>query len=321
VKKIVNKMFRTAAQGEGPSGELSRDAFERQLLLTGKLASLEVRRLDRIRSLADVEFRVTSQWGEDGIIEWLCHKLPGIHRSFIEFGVEDYAEANTRFLLANRGWKGLVLDGSEDNMNRLRSEAVYWKFDLSAQAAFITKENIDELIEASGFSNDLGLLSIDIDGNDYWVLDAISCVNPAILICEYNAIFGDRQAVTIPYSADFDRLTAHHSGQYYGASIGALVQLAEKKGYRFVGTNSNGINAFFVRGDLAGPVLGSLDAVKAWPSRHRDARDSQGKLAFTRGIDRADLIRDTIVLNLATGSEQSVGSLGPLYSDEWIQEM
>src|SRR5262245_31604250 len=89
----------------------TKGLLERQLFLTGQIACGQVRQLDRLTTLADAEFRVTSQWGEDGIIEWLCHMLPGIPHSFVEFGVEHYQEANTRFLLQNRNWRGLIIDG------------------------------------------------------------------------------------------------------------------------------------------------------------------------------------------------------------------
>ena len=256
---------------------VTKTQMERNLHLNGQIACMNVRRMDKIRNLADVEFRVTSQWGEDGIIEWLCHKLPNIDRSFIEFGVENYGEANTRFLLQNRGWSGLVIDGNPVYMENVRNETLHWMFDIVAYSAFITAENINDIITKNGFSGDLGILSVDIDGNDYWVLKAIECVNPAILIAEFNGILGNRHAITIPYDPSFERLSAHYSGQYFGASIKAMISLAEERGFSFVGTNSNGVNAFFVRNDLAEPILSSIGEVKAWPARHRDSRDDKGK--------------------------------------------
>ena len=319
-KKITDKLDHIL-QSHAHTYLVSKNLLDRQLLLSGQLASFEVRKLDRVQTLADAEFRVTSQWGEDGIIEWLCHKLPGIDRSFVEFGVENYGEANTRFLLTNRGWKGLIFDGNATYMEALKADPIYWMFDLNAKGAFITKDNINDLIREAGFDGDLGILSVDIDGNDYWVLEAIDCVKPAIIICEYNAVLGDLHAITIPYQADFDRLSAHFSGQYFGTSIAALKELAKKKGYSFVGTNSNGVNAFFVRDDLAEPVLSSIAEVKAWPARHRDSRDPHGTLTFTRGAARADLVKTLPVRNLANGTDQSIESLYPLYSDAWSKEM
>ena len=97
----------------------------------------------------------------------------------------------------------------------------------------------------------LGILSIDIDGNDYWIWQAITSVQPAIVICEFNAVLGDMRPIVVPYDSAFQRLRAHFSGQYFGASIAALKSLARAKGYTFVGTNSNGVNAFFLKEELA----------------------------------------------------------------------
>jgi hypothetical protein len=137
-------------------------------------------------------------------------------------------------------------------------------------------------------------------------------VNPAIVICEYNAIFGDTRPVLVPYDPTFERLKLHHSGQYYGASIGALQTLAREKGYMFVGTCSNGVNAFFVRTDLAEPIQALVRDRKAFPSRHRDSRDVYGRLTFAAGAERLALIRELPVLDLETGETISLGAIdGP----------
>lgn len=298
----------------------SLDRLDRSLLLQGRIACRQLFACERIGSLADVEFRVSSQFGEDGIIEWLCQKIPGISRSFVEFGVESYAEANTRFLIENRGWRGLVMDGNEEYVRALRDQALYWRHDLTAVAAFITAENINTLIRENGFAGQLGILSVDIDGNDYWVLEAIDCVNPAIIICEINGVFGDLRAVTVPYRPDFQRLEAHYSGQYFGCSLAAARLLGERRGYSFIGTNSNGINAFFVRNDVAGPVLDSLLETRAWPPRHRDSRGLDGKLNFVRGIARRDLVADLPVVDLASEKLAPLSEMFPLYSDRFLED-
>ena len=141
------------------------------------------------------------QLKEDGIqARWLA-PTP----MFVEFGVETYVEANTRFLLRHRGWSGLVMDGSAANVARIRSDPIFWRYNLKAVEAFITRENIDSLIESQGLRGDIGLLSIDIDGNDYWVWEAVSVVRPAIVVIEYNARFGTDAAVTVPYDPGFVR--------------------------------------------------------------------------------------------------------------------
>lgn len=298
----------------------SLDRLDRSLLLQGRIAANQIADRRRIRNFGDVEFRVCSQWGEDGIIEWLCQMLPDISRSFIEFGVESFAEANTRFLLENRGWRGLILDGSETSMSALRQQSLYWRHDLTAVPAFVTAENINGLIRSHGFAGPLGILSVDIDGNDYWVLQAIDCVDPAIIICEINGVFGDLRAFTVPYRPDFMRMDGHYSGQYFGCSVAAVRALCERKGYSFLGTNTNGVNAFFVRHDLAPPLLAAIEEIRIWPPRHRDSRDPTGALDFVRGTARYDLIADLPVVDLETDSLVPLGSLTPLYSDRFLED-
>lgn len=296
------------------------NAVERLLLLSGRMASGNQPVGKSIRDLADVEFCVFSQWGEDGIIEWLV-KHVATPTTFVEFGVDSFHEANCRFLLLNRNWRGLVMDGSERNMTALRSDPLHWRYDVTARAAFITRDNINSLLREAGFEGPLGILSIDIDGNDYWVWQAINGVQPAIVVCEYNPILGDQQPVVVPYDPAFARFKGHYSGLYFGASIAALRHLAQQLGYEFVGTNSNGINAFFVRRDLAESVLSLIQEVRAYPSRHRDSRDRQGRLDFTRGRKRFDLISHMPVVDVATNRQILLGDIVRPYSDDWLAQI
>lgn len=293
----------------------SLNRLDRSLLLQGRIAAMQIGAREKIGHLGEVEFRVCSQWGEDGIIEWLCQRIPNISRSFVEFGVENFAEANARFLLENRGWRGLVMDGSATHMASLRQDALYWRHDLTAMAAFITAENINRLITENGFAGELGILSVDIDGNDYWVLETIDCVDPAIIICEINGVFGDLKPFTVPYRPDFQRMDAHYSGQYFGCSLAAAKLLCRRKGYTFLGTNTNGVNAFFVRDDLAGPIVESLGEARAWAPRHRDSRDQRGELDFVRGLGRYELVADMPVVDIPSGQLVAMRELEPLYSD------
>jgi hypothetical protein len=251
-------------------------------------------------NLADYEFKVFSQWGEDGIIQYLSKAIEMKHKTFIEFGVESFMEANCRFLLMKDNWSGYVIDGSSSNIAKLKSSYFYWKYHIDAADAFITKDNIDDLLAKSGFDEDLGILSIDIDGNDYFILEAISAVRPRILICEYNAVFGARK-ISVPYEPDFFRTRKHYSNLYFGASLSAITFLANKKGYALVGTNSNGCNAFFVRNDLLNEKVKVLTAEQAFlPSKIRQSRDKQGNLSYLAGNDRQKEIQGLPVVNVET---------------------
>jgi hypothetical protein len=284
-----------------------REVFDVVLSLPGRLRKLELT-LERLRlamgrvelrqlapvaaGAGDHEFQVYSQWGEDGIIQWLVGQVPIKRKVFVEFGVEDYTEANTRFLLVNDQWSGLVLDGSPANIESIRRDPLYWQNNLKAAKAFITRENIDSLLQANGISGEIGLLSVDIDGVDYWVWEAITSVQPAIVILEYNARFGPEASVTVPYDPQFQRGRAHYSHIYYGASLAALTSLGRKKGYALVAGNRAGNNCFFVRRDLLSPGLREITPAEAWrPVQFRESRDEQGALAFLSAEAEAALLQ------------------------------
>lgn len=219
-------------------------------LLQEAVGRIELRQLDRVEKMKDSEFRVFSQWGEDGIIQFLTRNVDISKKVFVEFGVDQYdIESNTRFLLAKDNWAGLIIDRSKEAIEKIKQSPTYWLYNLKAVEAFITKDNINEILEENGVTGEIGLLSIDVDGNDYWIWEAINVVSPIIVIIEYNYRFGVDHAVTIPYDEGFDKNAVHKSGLYFGASLKALCQLGQRKGYSFVGCNSNGVNAFFVRKD------------------------------------------------------------------------
>jgi hypothetical protein len=278
-------------------------------LLMGRSLSHRAKTLPPKTALREAEFRVSSQWGDDGIIQYLIHhvKLPA--ETFVEFGVESYREANTRFLLVNDNWRGLIMDGSKDFMDGVRRSDLYWRHDLVAVDAFITRENINSLIGTAGFAGPVGILSVDIDGNDYWVWEAINVVDPAIVIVEYNSVFGARRAVSVPYDPAFRRSEAHSSYLFWGCSVAALCSLARRKGYVFVGCNSNGNNAYFVKASLAGQLKECTVEQGYVQSRFRESRDANGQLDFKAGADRLAAIADMTVVDVDTGASLKLRDL------------
>jgi hypothetical protein len=270
-----------------------RSIEERCKKIQEALGRIESRQLRDIPA-ADIhgaEFRVFSQWGEDGILQHLLRHIAVSKKIFVEFGVENYTESNTRYLLMNGNWAGLVIDGSSKNIDFIKSDEIYWRYNLKVECAFITRENINDLIRRNGISGEIGLLSIDIDGNDYWVWQAIDVVVPSVVVVEYNSRFGPERAVTVPYDPGFVRTVAHYSNIYYGASLAALCRLGKQKGYSFVGCNTSGVNAFFVRNDLKPPVLPELTSVEGFVrSQFRESRDSRGSLAFLAEAEESAIL-------------------------------
>ena len=271
-------------------------------LLLGKLLANDLKKSGLLETLHDAEFKVFSQWGDDGIIQYLVNHLDLPVKKFVEFGVENYLEANTRFLLLNNNWSGLVMDGSENNVTFIKSDEIYWKHDLTAKSVFVTAENINATLAEGGYSGEIGLLHIDVDGNDYWIWKAIEVISPAITIIEYNSLFGPDRTITIPYDPSFFRMDAHHSGLYAGASLTSLCDLAGEKGYAFIGSNSAGNNAYFVRRDRLGE-LRELSVEQGYvPSKFREHRDEQGRLTYLSGQEGIEELRGLPVFNTRTNA-------------------
>ncbi|MBK6977819.1 MAG: hypothetical protein IPH28_12545 [Cytophagaceae bacterium] len=257
-------------------------------------------------NINDYEFKIFSQFGDDGIIQYLIRNIKIENETFIEFGVESYYESNTRFLFMNNNWSGFVMDGSKESMQNLYYQSWYWRYDLNQKAAFIDKENVNDLIRSSGFSN-LGLLHID--GNDYHILEEIdfSELNPSILIMEYNSVFGNERLISTPYRKDFYRTKAHYSNLYFGASLPALNFLANKKGYALVGCNKAGNNSFFVRKDLLNEKVKEISIDQAYKvSKFRESRDINNDLTYISGNDRMELLRGMEVLNVVTQKIENI---------------
>jgi len=292
------------------SGFISRinmTSNENILLALGTMLSNQQLSLNS-DNINEYEFKIFSQFGEDGIIQYLIKNVKIENKIFIEFGVENYLESNTRFLMMNNNWQGFVMDGSEKAMENLKKRNWYWKYNLTGKAVFIDKENINELLANTGYAN-IGLLSIDIDGNDYHVFNALDLtkINPSIVILEYNSLFGKERFITVPYDKDFIRTKAHYSNLFFGASLPALNYIASKKGYSLVVCNINGTNAFFVRNDLITkkvPVLSIDEAYKE--DQTRQSRDKNYSLSYLAGPKRIELIKGLEVINVLTGKPETL---------------
>lgn len=274
------------------------DSINDAKILSAKILINQIKLNGIYDNIQKSEFKVFSQWGDDGIIQYLINNIDTGHNKFIEFGVENYTESNTRFLLINNNWKGLVIDGNKSNIDYIRQDPIYWKYELIARHCFIHKKNINSTISDCNFSGKIGILSIDIDGNDYWIWECISVVDPAIVIIEYNSVFGNKHAITIPYDSTFNTSKAHYSNLFFGCSLKALYLLAQRKGYVFVGSNSNGNNAYFIRKDKIGNIK-PVDIESGYvKSKFRQSRDPKGHLSYVSGDECLKIIEDMLVYDL-----------------------
>lgn len=194
-------------------------------------------------------FKVYSQADEDGIIQEIFRRIGATSRLFVEFGVETGVECNTAKLLVE-GWHGLWIESSAESVAAIQRGFADFLGDrrLRLRHRAVTAEDINPEIAGAGLAGEIDLLSIDIDGNDYWVWAAADVIRPRVVVIEYNATLHPPMSLVVPY-----RPNAKWDGtNYFGASLEALVRLGRNKGYRIVGCSFSGVNAFFVREDLCG---------------------------------------------------------------------
>ena len=288
------------------------DEVQKELVIKAKLLSLKNKNLKKIKDLSEVEFQVYSQWGEDGIIDWLVNKSPDIPKSFLEIGTENYKESNTRFLLINKNWDGFIIEADKSSVKDIKSQRIYWRHNLTIENTFISQNNINTIIKKNNIPRKLGLLSLDIDGVDYWILKKLSVLDPSIIICEYNSLFGQKKAITVPYKNNYIRSNEHFSNLFYGASIRAFINLLKKRNYFFIGTNSAGNNAFFVKQNIWKKINKLITDKKIFESKFRESRNSNGKLTFLNKKKSLQLIKNKIVIDLKNNKKRKLFELGLL---------
>jgi hypothetical protein len=204
---------------------------------------------DNPKKLNRYEFKVFSQAGEDGIISEIFNRIGTTNKFFVEFGVGNGLENNSAYLLI-KGWQGYWIEGSARFCQSIRQsfEDSIANKQLTLKNTFITAENIEDLLREGNVPTELDLLSIDIDGNDYWVWQAITNYRPRVVILEYNAVYPPESSWVMQYNPTHQ----WKYDSYMGSSLKALEKLGHQKGYKLVGCSFSGVNAFFVREDLLG---------------------------------------------------------------------
>ena len=302
--KILKKYFSSILN------RVFNEEIQKELILKAKLLSNQNLKLKRIKDLSEVEFQVYSQWGEDGIIDWLVNKFPEIPKSFLEIGTENYKESNTRFLLVNKNWDGFIIEADKNSVKDIKSQRVYWKHNLTIENQFVDQNNINTIIKRINIPKKLGLLSLDIDGIDYWVLKKLSVLEPSIVICEYNSLFGQKKAITVPYKKNYIRSNEHYSNLFYGASIKAFIDLLKKRNYFFIGTNSAGNNAFFVNQNIWKKAKKLIYEKKIFISKFRESRNLKGELTFLNKKKSLEMIKNKILEDLKSNQKKKIFELG-----------
>lgn len=221
-----------------------------------------VEREEKLPSVWDTGFRIFSQFDEDGIILFLLGVVGIGPAKFVEVGGGDGVGAsNCANLALNLGFDGLFIDGNQDLVKKgvkFYAEHPDTSFyPPQFRHALVTKRNINEILSEAELEGEIDLLSIDIDGNDYWIWEAIECVQPRIVVVETHVEFGLR-SIVVPYKEDFVWQPGMHP-HYLGASPVAMTKLADQLGYRLVGANRFGFNVFYLRKDLGSDRMPEID--------------------------------------------------------------
>tara|TARA_B100001175_G_scaffold205549_1_gene174491 strand:+ start:912 stop:1826 length:915 start_codon:yes stop_codon:yes gene_type:complete len=254
-----------------------------------------------ITSLNEVDYKIFSQNGEDGIIDYILYSLEIKKPKFIEIGVGDYTESNTRFIFETRSLKGMVIDCISNLKKQINQGIKTWKGELTIEEVFISSKNILDILESQNFGK-VDIFSIDIDGTDYWILNKLERDFSNIVILEYNSVFGENLEVTVPDIEGFSRNNYHHSNLCYGMSLKAAINLMEGKNFYFLGTNNLKNNAFFISKkfskDSYFPNL-KIESIKdATTSFLSESRDQNGNLNYIKGSGKINQIKDCDVVDL-----------------------
>ena len=256
----------------------------------------------KIRLLKDVDYKIFSQNGEDGILDYLISSLKLDSPKFLEIGVGDFTECNTRFIFERCAPKGTIIDCMNNLEENVKKNLDLWKGDLKIINEKIDTDNFYDLVLNSKCLVDLDIFSIDIDGIDYWIINELPKNFSKIAVLEYNPTFGFDLEVTVPNISNFDRTKYHYSNLCFGMSFKAAVNLMDKKGFYFVGSNFLKNNAFFVSKKYKKNVYFKnlkIDNTKSnIESNFRESRDRKNKLNYLSGKNKLKEILDCKIVNL-----------------------
>lgn len=267
IKSIINiarKIRRLAKFQQNPTRQAQDSVVAQKLLM-------ERYRTERgacLQKLRDVGFGIYSQHDEDGILLYIFGLIGVVSYRSVEICAGNGIECNTANLLLNHRWTGLLVDGNPKNVSAAkefylsRPETMHWPPDIVGE--WITRDNVNDVIQTAGYSGEIDLLSLDVDGVDYWLWEAITVVSPRVVVLEYNHLLGPEVSLSVPYRDNFVAEFTEFGSDYAGASLQAFVKLGRSKGYRLVGTNAIGTNAFFVRNDIPAELLPEANPADAF---------------------------------------------------------
>lgn len=257
--------------------------------------------LKNINDIKQVFYKVFSQNGEDGIIQYLLYSLKINTPKFVEIGTENYSESNTRYIYETCSADGLIIDGYKNLEEIISKFLPLYKGNLKIINKLIEPDSIMEILQKNNFIKDLDIFSIDIDSVDYWVIKELPNKISKIFIAEYNPYFGPDLEITVPNIKNFNRTKYHYSNLCWGSSLKAIINILKDKGFSFIGVNDLKNNAFFVLNEylelisLNPPKENLLEYTRA---KYREGRDIKGKLTYHSPDDVINIIKNCEVFDL-----------------------
>jgi hypothetical protein len=257
-------------------------------------------------SLWDAEYKIFSQWGEDGILDYICDVIELRKPKFLEIGVGDFSESNSRFMAYRRGASITAVDKDKSLLQSRAVNELQWRVHIQTICEEVTVGNAHEIqVQAAKFMGGIDILSLDIDSIDYWILKRLELDNIKVIVVEYNPCFGFKKRVTVPLESYKSRFHEGDSGAYYGASLSAFIYILTRQGFAFLGTNSECTNAFFVESSLGGkfPFTANPTLAQYVDCRIRDSRNSLGKKDFLSQNEYRNTLANKVLFDLEKDDE------------------
>ena len=311
---MIPSLKRFLRLGKSKKDNFSDDNLEQKLLSASAAINASKSARNTYKYLWDSEVRVFSQWGEDGILDYLFDIADISKPRILEFGSGNFKECNSRFAAEFRNASAYLVDMRHDLVEHTKQLDIYWRNSIFPNQDFITPDSAQQHLQnARQQMGGVDVISLDIDGNDYWILEALDLSGVSIVVCEYNPIYGATGSYTVKRDDNFDRTKAHFSWLHYGMSLKAAIEIMVKQDLVFIGSNRVGNNAFFIRTEFLNrlpfsiPNSKMLEPFVDW--RIRESRNEEGKLDYQNLTQGRMEIGDCILIDLEEKKEIKVSDI------------
>jgi len=265
IDKVINRLYQRLNGEFNRIEKISSGEQTSQLIIKNQYRKLSKEEIKNY-TFEEVGFRKYSQNDEDGILLFIFSVIGTTNKTVVEICASDGIECNAANLIINHGWNAFLFDANFKAINKgtsfYKSHPNTFTLPPKFVHAWVTRGNINNLFIENEISGEVDLLSIDLDGVDYWIWEAIETIRPRLVVAEIQCILGKDDSLTVPYADNFSTKFVNGFGIYSGASLKAFIRLAERKGYRLIGVEKYGFNAFFLRNDVGTEFFPAYDTQK-----------------------------------------------------------